>query len=285
MTLVLGGGDSMSALYYEPSYNELYHHGIKGMKWGVRRYQNKDGSRTKQGQIQYSEESNKKIKVNADGSKTIPKGFVFNRVGKSSLDFNNSGGLYVSYGKQDASRYIKSLGPTPIRKLFNHYGDTVQHITVKTDLKMPSDSEVAKETANILLSNEKLFSKFNGSLYSSVYTGELGKNVSKQDLKKALQNPLGKEGQRLSYSVNSFFGDPNYSKETSVIYDHFRKNGYDALPDVHDRLSGTSKTAMIIINPNKVSISSTTNISKDVMKSAKSYVKRLEKLPVSEFAK
>ena len=29
--------------------NELYHHGIQGMKWGVRRYQNEDGSYTEAG--------------------------------------------------------------------------------------------------------------------------------------------------------------------------------------------------------------------------------------------
>lgn len=33
-------------IYYE---TELYHHGVKGMKWGVRRYQNKDGSLTSEG--------------------------------------------------------------------------------------------------------------------------------------------------------------------------------------------------------------------------------------------
>ena len=48
-------------------YNEIYHAGVKGMKWGVRRYQNKDGSLTPAGKKRYDRdiaENNAKKKDN-----------------------------------------------------------------------------------------------------------------------------------------------------------------------------------------------------------------------------
>lgn len=44
----------------------LYHHGIKGMKWGVRRYQNKDGSYTAAGKKRrqsYEDQVRQKMKA------------------------------------------------------------------------------------------------------------------------------------------------------------------------------------------------------------------------------
>ena len=51
--------------------NDLQHHGIRGMKWGVRRYQNTDGSLTPAGRKRYSDYDGGK---DSPVRKTIPVG-------------------------------------------------------------------------------------------------------------------------------------------------------------------------------------------------------------------
>lgn len=43
----------------------LMHHGVKGMKWGVRRFQNKDGTLTAAGKKKYNRDSDKFAKSSA----------------------------------------------------------------------------------------------------------------------------------------------------------------------------------------------------------------------------
>lgn len=55
--------------------NELVHYGIKGQKWGVRRYQNKDGSLTPEGEKRYgSKEELQSLRDNKKQVDAVKKG-------------------------------------------------------------------------------------------------------------------------------------------------------------------------------------------------------------------
>ena len=57
---------------YNNSY-ELYHHGILGQKWGVRRYQNEDGSLTPAGEKRYIKNTKKLEKQRVKDAKKLEK--------------------------------------------------------------------------------------------------------------------------------------------------------------------------------------------------------------------
>ena len=54
--------------------DELKHYGIKGMKWGVRRFQNSDGSLTADGKKRYSGDNLKDIQKQVNQGKNVDDG-------------------------------------------------------------------------------------------------------------------------------------------------------------------------------------------------------------------
>lgn len=70
------------------SEGKLYHYGIKGQKWGVRRYQNDDGSLTPSGKKRYSDDS----QINSiKGSETPRKGLIQRRKDKLTEHYISKG--------------------------------------------------------------------------------------------------------------------------------------------------------------------------------------------------
>lgn len=88
---------------------ELYHHGIQGQKWGVRRYQNEDGSYTDAGRRRYND---------GDGGGRRNYGGNYDNRGRNYG--NNHGGSQNDYDRgghdrdytSEGEEFMKQLGKT-----------------------------------------------------------------------------------------------------------------------------------------------------------------------------
>ena len=104
---------------------ELYHHGVKGMKWGVRRYRNKDGSLTKAGKKRISKDSKiykNKYKKTANAVKDY-----YNDLRKQNSYKNPQTGnriqIYNRAKREKAQKYMNDFNLYG-KKMKDFYGDS-----------------------------------------------------------------------------------------------------------------------------------------------------------------
>lgn len=117
---------------------ELYHYGIKGMKWGVRRYQNKDGSLTKAGKERsmYRNRVVANIKTTQDANKIVStlssKQKKLLGASENSEWISKKDELEVS--STIAKRFIQKYENTPVSMLeIYDDGSGVGEIAIATD--------------------------------------------------------------------------------------------------------------------------------------------------------
>ena len=100
--------------------NELYHYGILGQKWGVRRFQNKDGTRTAAGKKRYSNSKESK-----DIKSSTVEDFVEKKKSQSISDCRaGAGEEYIVYAVSIAAYLGTMFG---LNKLAQHVNRKRKH--------------------------------------------------------------------------------------------------------------------------------------------------------------
>ena len=102
--------------------NELYHHGIKGQRWGVRRYQNPDGSLTDEGRKRqyYRQRVNRELKY-VDDVNTIVDSLSENEKRMLGMKSNDTKWIEDDARAETvvniAKTFIQKHGDTPVSML------------------------------------------------------------------------------------------------------------------------------------------------------------------------
>lgn len=127
----------------DTSLDELYHHGIKGQKWGVRRFQNEDGSLTSEGERRYSDSlSNIYGDGDGDDDYTVSKGTTVARRNPSNKDNSIDGEKYT---------YTYDFDNLTDDNFYKQFGKKVTEYSLVDDVVLAGRTALGKAFADKML--------------------------------------------------------------------------------------------------------------------------------------
>lgn len=242
-------------------YDFLCHYGVLGMKWGIRRYQNPDGSLTSAGKVRYSNKA------------SLDKGTTLYRIQRTNKNESKKfGKLYVNVGERDNDRFVaKTLVLDRLKDDPNVF--ITKYKTTKV-LNIPSEKE-QKQIEKSLMKRPEV----QKSVYESLVRGGMDEKRAKafvdpNSAKYAVKGfaltfasmplmlipPLGiyaavKGGENLNatFDKETKWRNKQGDKDNVVYNEAFAKElrdrGYNAYRDLNDKYR-TSDTPLVVLDDN-----------------------------------
>lgn len=154
--------------------NELMHWGIKGMKWGIRRYQNKDGSLTPAGKKRYDKEMAKLKEEEKIAKNKLRTQAKLNKLDekRKEIEALKSGKPIAKSTKQHSKPSVKDMSDEELRQTVN---------------RLLMEQQYAKLNPQQVSVGQKFVKKVMNDVVAPAAT-EVGKNVLKDAMTKAVKN-------------------------------------------------------------------------------------------------
>ena len=234
----------------------LSHHGILGMKWGIRRYQNEDGSLTPEGHKRYAYSGLKKGKdtytrYSHDNEKEIRPGAY---ISSTNDDYEHYGKnminqAFLSY-KDAYELTIKSHGDVKVADV-NVVLDDVMRSIEKTPSRSNNNKQAKKAYKRL-----KEVGFFDNDNLTNHERYDLMVNTLKPKIKIPWKDSSYEEHYALvrGGALSDVVNDEIY-KDRAAFAKKYRDQGYDAVMDPTDYIRGY-ESAQIITNPDKFKITS-----------------------------
>lgn len=218
---------------YNYSYEELYHYGVKGMKWGIRK---------------------KRYKSSYDSDTVLKKGTTIQNISANKKRDLDKGPVYGATTKRDKLQYA-SMYAEQLKDIQDAKNIYINDLKVVKDIKIPSQKKAVEMFKETFVKDSDGMARCIARCKADMSLfGKMGKIVKMDTESRVYRQYMNKGEEWLETKGYEYFNQSitnNKSvKARNAYFDTLLSKGYGGVLDVNDiNNSYNSEAPVIVIDP------------------------------------